>query len=90
MQAEDGDAGCVAQDGEGHASSGDPGNQDGRGGHEDPRRGGSGDAEFEETLATEVALALISSELGADAWEGAQDELTATKPGRHQLLLYPT
>nr|KAF6359995.1 hypothetical protein mMyoMyo1_010957 [Myotis myotis] len=86
MQAEEGGAGGAAEDGEGQASSGDPGNQDGPGGHEGPERGGSGEAGAEDNLATQVALAILASGVVADDWSepGGQDGAT----GRHLLQFY--
>ncbi|XP_036271637.1 cancer/testis antigen 1 [Pipistrellus kuhlii] len=79
MQAEGGGAGRVAEHGAGQASLQGSGSQHGPGGHEDPGRGGSGEVGPSDSLATEIALALVTPELGADAWQrpDGHDEPTA-------------
>lgn len=75
----------------GQAISGDPGSHDGPGSHEGPGRGDSGEPSASDSLATEIALALVTAELGADAWPGqdGHDESTASRPAGRRLQLYP-
>lgn len=91
MEAEGGGTGRGAEHGAGQASLQDPGSQHGPGGHEDPRRGGSGEAGASDSLATEIALALVTPELGAEDWQqpDGHDEPTATRPAGRRLQLYP-
>nr|KAF6283387.1 hypothetical protein mPipKuh1_007416 [Pipistrellus kuhlii] len=90
MQAEGGGAGRVAEHGAGQASLQGSGSQHGPGGHEDPGRGGSGEVGPSDSLATEIALALVTPELGADAWQrpDGHDEPTAARPAGRRLQFY--
>lgn len=79
-----------------------PGGHESRGGHESPGdhegpghvglgRGDSAEADTSDSLGTEIALALLTSSLGADAWPESDgpEESTANRAAGHRLQLYP-
>ena len=85
MEAEEPGAGGVTEDTQGQASAGDPGSQGGPGGHEDPGRGGSGEAGAVSREAPQAAPALEAPVGGSDA----EPAPAARTPGPVRLQLYP-